>query len=193
MNRQFSQGVVDYSIIKSVDRPLILRRRGCCHPQPTSFNVPPRRVCPRCALRAHRRVLGTRRATLKLRDFKCLGARYGCPPAERDHGPASKSAAAALAASARRTFGGGIGEPPKGTLNNSLVARSARLYLGSLRRVLRPTHRSDRQVVRRRTATGLPARRRWPHSPRAGGENNQATARKLSFRCGDSGAVVQHN
>ena len=56
MDRQFSQGVVDY-LIKSVDRPLILRRRGCCHRQPTSFNVPPRRVCPRCALRAHRRVL----------------------------------------------------------------------------------------------------------------------------------------
>jgi hypothetical protein len=111
-------------LIKSVDRPLILRRRGCCHRQPTSFNVPHRRVCPRCALRARRRVLGSRRATLKLRDFKRLGARYGCPPAERDHGPASKSAAAALAASAahlrRRDW-----QAPLGDINNSLVARSA--------------------------------------------------------------------
>ena len=33
----------------------------------------------------------------------------------------------------------------------------------------------------------------WRRSPRVGGENSRATAGESPFRCGDSGAVVEHN
>ena len=49
---------------------------------------------------------------------------------------------------------------------------------------------SSIKTAPRRTATRRHARRPWRCSLRVGDENNQATARELPFRCGDSGAVV---